>query len=124
MVPLSSFEKMTMVFNRGSLSLFATIFIVRCSTAFKGTYLLRRPIFSLMGSWAKRGFQHSANPGSYPSVLLLRLLSIVAPGSGFLSLNYTLHFPLCLLAFALQANPFFSGSASLWVSFNFISAVT
>lgn len=33
-------------------------------------------------------------PGSDPSVLLLRLLGIIAPSGGFLSLNYTLRFPL------------------------------
>lgn len=105
MVPLSSFGKMTMVFNRGSLSFFATIFIVFYS--FQG---------DLSSAWWEAGLSVASStlltPGSDPSVLLLRLLGIIAPSSGFLGLNYTRPLPLCLLAFALQANP-----SPFWLSF-------
>lgn len=104
-VPLSSFGKMTMVFNRGSLSFFATIFIVLYS--FQG---------DLSSAWWEAGLSVASStlltPGSDPSVLLLRLLGIIAPSSGFLGLNYTRPLPLCLLAFALQANP-----PPFWLSF-------
>lgn len=104
-VPLSGFGKMTMVSNRGSLSFFATIFIVLYS--FQG---------DLSSAWWEAGLSVASStlltPGSDPSVLLLRLLGIIAPSSGFLSLNYIRHLPLCLLAFALQANP-----PPFWLSF-------